>query len=302
MDELDTDIHEIDTTGLKLLHDNLEMLVWDMGDGRIIRVSNRTESLEQAQHVLEVYDAAFRATGMTPRPYEVVRVGDRFGVVVEFVRGLSLGVHLAFGTYSPSEAGKEFGEIALRMHRARMRSGYDMRSTYIAMARYAGAHLPDAHMRRLVGLIEDIPDRDTFLHGDIHPGNVIVNKEGTRLIDMDSVGFGHPVFDLACMKAVMFKEVPEKVTELGITLETGAVGVKTIWDAVLQTYFSGWDEDEVAAIAVRIDILAHLTHCCGGAVYFGDDSEAARYWFEEHIGPFGELLRDALPQVDRLDF
>lgn len=296
------DVRKVDTTGLALVCDHLDMTVWDDGDGRIVRVGDRTRSLEDARAIFDAYDTAHRVTGVTPRPYEVVQVGDRFGVVVEWVRGFSLGAHLKFGSYSPSEAGEALGEIALLLHRAHAHTGCDMRALFIAMAQRIAPYVPDDQARRLVESIRGIPAQDTLLHGDIHPGNVIVNRDGLRLIDMDTVGFGHPVFELACMNAFIFRGVPIKIEEFGMTPEEGVAAAKVLWEAALRRYFSGWDADEVSAASVRIEILARLTRCFGGPKYLEADNAFVDHWMQENIGAFRVLLRDALPQVDRLDF
>ena len=40
------DVREFDPTGLALVCDQLDMTVWDMGDGRIVRSSDRMTTFE----------------------------------------------------------------------------------------------------------------------------------------------------------------------------------------------------------------------------------------------------------------
>ena len=46
-------------------------------------------------------------------------------------------------------------------------------------------------------LIQNIPNRDTFLHGDYRSKNIMVRNSEFQLIDIDSANIGHPVFDIA---------------------------------------------------------------------------------------------------------
>lgn len=266
------------------------------------RAGDRTRSLEDAQAVFDAYDIAHRATAVTPRPYEVVQVGDCFGVVVEWIRGFSLEAHLTLGSYSPSEAGEALGEIAQLMHRAHTHKGCDMRALFITMAQRIASYLPNDQAQRLIELIRGIPVQDTLLHGDIHPGNVIVNRSGLHLIDMDTVGYGHPVFELACMNAFIFRGLPIKIEEFSMTPEEGTASARVLWEAALRRYFSGWDEDKVSTVRIRIEIHARLTRCFGGPKYLETESTLVDYWMQENVGAFRVLLRDALPEVDRLDF
>lgn len=52
---------------------------------------------------------------------------------------------------------------------------------------------------KLQRLFENIPDRCTFIHGDCHPGNVMIQGGKLVFIDMMTCGSGHPVFDLTSM-------------------------------------------------------------------------------------------------------
>ena len=296
------DVREFDPTGLVLVCDHLDMTVWDLDDGRILRSGDRTATFEQAIRSFNLYETAFRATGVTPRPYEVVRIGQRYGVIVEYVRGFSLGFHLTIGSYSPVEAGELFGDISLRMHSIELREGYDMHALFVGMARCVAPHLPARHAERLIELVSAIPPRDTLLHGDIHAGNVIINRSGAHLIDMDTISFGHPVFDLAISEAHVYHGIAQKVVDLSIGIESATRSADTLWDATLRRYFLGRSEDEIARIAKRIEILALLTRCCGGPLYFEEDMEETERWISQHVETFEELLADTLPQVERLDF
>ena len=296
------DVREVDTAGLPIVCDHLDMTVWRTGDGRAIRCGERTQSIQDALAVLEAYDAAFRATGVTPRPFEVVRVGDRFGVVVEYVQGMTLGMQMTLGGYTPSEAGEALGEVALRVHRAHARCGLDMHAAYETMADRVSPLLGRPQARRLAELVRRIPASDTLLHGDLHPGNVVVYNGDLRLIDMDTVGFGHPAFDLACMESFVFRGVAEKVGQFGMTMEAGLEAAGVLWKAVLKRYFRGRDDGEIASIAVGLEILAGLTRCLGGPAYLSADNESTRAWMRENIGAFKSMLDEALPRVERLDF
>jgi hypothetical protein len=170
------------------------------------------------------------------------------------------------------------------------------------MARCVAPHLPAQHAEQLVELVRSIPPRNTLLHGDLHAGNVIINRSGAHLIDMDTISFGHPVLDLAITEAYLYFGIAQKVAELNITVETATRSADAMWDAVLRRYFMGRSEDELARIAQRVEILAQLTRCCGGPMYFEEDKAATERWIMRQIEAFDGLLANTLPQVERLDF
>ena len=52
---------------------------------------------------------------------------------------------------------------------------------------------------KLRKIFENIPDRNTFVHGDCHPGNAMLKDGEMMLIDLSNGGSGHPIFDLMSM-------------------------------------------------------------------------------------------------------
>lgn len=60
------------------------------------------------------------------------------------------------------------------------------------------------HIEEIVGAI---PDSNTLIHGDFHPGNIIIRQDEMVLIDVGGASHGHPVFDLISMYRMMTKEM-----------------------------------------------------------------------------------------------
>ena len=48
-------------------------------------------------------------------------------------------------------------------------------------------------------MLDAVPERDTVVHCDYHENNVLYQNGKLILIDLIDMGYGHPVFDLACM-------------------------------------------------------------------------------------------------------
>ena len=55
---------------------------------------------------------------------------------------------------------------------------------------------PASTHAKMVDAIERIPERDTFVHGDVHSNNIMVEGGHLVLIDMGAARCGHPIFDL----------------------------------------------------------------------------------------------------------
>ena len=124
-------------------------------------------------------------------------------------------------------------------------------------------------LRKMRAVIENVPDRNTFIHGDAHPGNVMLQNGEYRFIDLGGASKGHPVFDTVSM-CMTFKigqysdeEARNKRDILrGFSIEE----LQLIWDTYLRTYLDTDDgellkkaEEQIIAITCARVILAAIS-------------------------------------------
>lgn len=107
-------------------------------------------------------------------------------------------------------------------------------------------------------LIREVPDSKKLLHGDFHLKNIIICKGRPMLIDMDTLCFGDPVFDLATIanSYLTFPKIaPEAATvHLGISVEDAGY----IWKRTLSSYYEDSSHEELSQIehkAISLGLL-----------------------------------------------
>lgn len=107
---------------------------------------------------------------------------------------------------------------------------------------------------KLEKLIEGIKDRNTFVHGDCHFKNIMVQKDELILIDMDTLSHGHPIFELAaiyCPYVAFEEDEPGNVEKfLGVKYDFSS---KLFNDIV--TRYIGKNNEEIFD---KIKIVAYL--------------------------------------------
>ena len=123
---------------------------------------------------------------------------------------------------------------------SRDRAKADIRATL-----NAGLYTPQ-EAEKLYKLIDKIPYRNTFIHQDFHPGNIMLQNGEIVLIDVEDSGLGHPVLDLSSMDLVYITAAKTqwKTTEMGITKQQFA----TLWDLIIKRYFGTTDPKEIEEI------------------------------------------------------
>ena len=96
-------------------------------------------------------------------------------------------------------------------------------------------------------MMKAIPEPEFMIHGDYHANNVMIQNGEPLLIDMDTVAYGHPIFDFAAiyLAFVGYCECNHEGTLdfYGLPYETTV----KIWETLMEQYF----EDE----AVRKDVI-----------------------------------------------
>ena len=102
--------------------------------------------------------------------------------------------------------------------------------------------------------MKNVPDRKTFIHGDCHAGNVMLQDNELMFIDLSCAGCGHPIFDLMSMYLTAGCHQGELFQHYTVEEST------RIWKIFLSTYLNSEDseflakaEEQVAAFSsVRV--------------------------------------------------
>ena len=258
----------IDTEGLNSLSDR-NTGPWRLDDDTILRTSEDhgrkpLATQEDAQAVYDVYRAVREAGIATPRPLEIVRTPEGYGVVVEYVHGAGVGLHLMLGLLTNDELGQKLGRLQRTLHAAHTSVGKDWNAEFGAWAHELSTLLPAELGDRLVKLVASIPQQNNLLHGDLHPGNVIIRKGELIPIDMEYAGYGNPLYDLAITCSRMRYNVPRVAVHRGykVSIESLTKMVATIWDAHLRSYFADVSPEELDRISLVIDVLAEVENYC----------------------------------------
>lgn len=277
---------------------------WRTDDDKLLRIACgkrplRTE--DEAREMLAVYRAS-AAAASTPDGHEVVRIDGGYGVVVDYVAGLGMHTHLAFGSYSFEEAGRVIGSLLRKLHGARMELGRDWKQIFCDWTNVLAPLLPSGQGARLVSLVDAIPECHCLLHGDFHVGNMIVSGEDLTPIDMEHAGFGHPVFDLAIARSRTLGNARREARDRRLDIQAAERFAREIWDGLLESYFEGAAAGELAKIDRRIEVLCEVDKCCFGYGIEHIEPEGLNEHQQARVTLCAERLAEMLPHLERLDF
>ena len=294
----------IDTEGLTSLSRS-QPGPWRLEDGRILRVSCGGYPIateEEAREMLATYQVCAASVG-TPNAYEVVRVSGGYGVVVDYVVGLGMEVHVAIGSYTPEDMGHAMAELLRRLHARHMEVGRDWNEVFRGWATALSPLVPDGLGDRLVSLVESLPRRHSLLHGDFHAGNIILSNGVLTPIDMEYAGFGHPVFDLSVARSRMVSNAAAQIRGQGEGADADMLeqSARQAWQALLGAYFEDASTSELEELDRRIEVLSGLERSCIAYGIARTGSEGAGERQLSRVAPHVGRIAELICRVERLD-
>lgn len=265
----------------------------------IVKVYNNSDSLPAIQRERELARKAFVLGVPTAISYDVVKVGDKFGSVFELLDTKSLSEYIADEPENFDKYVKCFADLLLQIHDTDV-SPDDMPSgkeKFQSRVEQVKGFVPDDMYLKLRDLVDAVPDRNKMLHCDYHTNNVLLQNGEVILIDMDTLSYGHPIFELANIHIayVGFGIVNPKIVEnfIGLPYET----TKKIWSKFLCYYLGTEDEERINDVERKVSILSYLRYI-RHVQRRGINTDEDKLVVDTCIKVIDELLS----QVDSLDF
>jgi len=201
------------------------------------------QELDFAQHVY--------ALGIpTPRMFDMVRVGDGYGQLVELIKGKkSLSRICADESSRIGEMAKLLASLGLRLHAIPCNTDFFPSRKDLALKGIdASDFVDDADKEKLRAFLQGVEDEKTCLHGDFQMGNLIVSADGKPYwIDLGWFSHGSPMFDMGHLFLVcqVYSQFPTAQDIFHMSQEQ----LKNFWNLFAEAYTGNKDISAFTALA-----------------------------------------------------
>ena len=177
------------------------------------------------------------ATGIpTPEPGDFVTDGTRYGIRFRRVRD-KISYARAVGNHPEDVAryAEEFAVLCRQLHATHVNTAdFDCVKDRLAAQLAENPFFTKVEKDRLLRFIQDAPDVDTALHGDLQFGNIIFAGDKRYFIDLGDFCYGYPLFDIGMVYSTAFLSSPEFVREaFHMEMDTAV----RFWQAFAPVYF-----------------------------------------------------------------
>lgn len=201
--------------------------------------------VEMAQHVL--------ALGLTtPHMYEIVRVGDCFGMTFERIQGKRSLSRICAD--EPSRIGEIATLLATEGKQLHTKPCdtvfFPSHKEQTLKAIEVASFVSEADKQKLSTFVESLTEETTCVHGDFQMGNLIVSGEGRPYwIDLGWFSYGTPMFDIGHL--YLLCNVYSQFQGLRDITHMTQEQLLAFWDAFATAYSGSADHADFDACAAK---------------------------------------------------
>ena len=200
----------IDISNAQVIGEGFFSTVYRINKDTIVKVFKRTSDADQIERELRLAKQAFVLGIPTAISFDIVKAGGFLGVRFEMLDCISLKNDFKEHPELYDSLLERYVKLLKKINTTDCMDSAvpDMKAFYLKKVEVCKEALDEKHYKKCLDLIKSIPDRNTFVHGDCHFKNIMVQGEDFLLIDMDTLSRGHPIFELANLRApyVAFEE------------------------------------------------------------------------------------------------
>ena len=225
----------------------------------IVKVYN-IDNLSMIENEQKRSRQAFLKGIPTAIPFDIVKVGNRYGSVFEMIKAVNCNDLLVAEPERLDEITGMYAAFLKQVHGVLSEPGElpDAREEYIRYLDTAAEILPAGVCEKIRALIREMPEDLHIVHGDIQLKNVMLSDGEMILIDMDTLSCGNPVFDLAGMYmayvAFLEDEPDNSLKFLGLPGET----CEKLFFGTLRKYLNAESEEAFRAALDKITLLGYV--------------------------------------------
>lgn len=243
-------LREISLEGCPVIGEGYFSTVYRLDADTIVKVFNKFPTdLDSIMAGQKSAREAFIRGIPTAITFDVVRAEKYYGVVYEMAGAETLAEAVNKNPARLDELSTKAGRLLRDIHSAEFEPGTfpdvltQWREFVEALYAHEAISLNDRDM--LNAILDRIPQRNTFIHYDYHPKNIMLQGDELMLIDIADSVLGYPAIDfsslyfLAVMVAPMMKNSGRSIKDIIGLPDDMAMG---FWNGILRGYF-GTDDD-----------------------------------------------------------
>ncbi|MBQ7562962.1 MAG: anti-sigma factor antagonist [Lachnospiraceae bacterium] len=246
--------------GLEVIGRGFYGTVYRIDAESIVKVYKGKDSIPIIENEKRMAQKAFLNGIPTAISYDIVKVGEDYGSVFELLNARTFHELWQTKELPLPELVAKYTGLLKTVHATSLEPGIfpSWRERFLEYLDVIAKHLTKKQFDGLHKLLTDMKEEQTVVHGDIQMKNVMMVDNEPMLIDIDTLGQGNPVFDLAGLYVAYqsFKE-DEPGNSLSF-FQMPDEEVDRLWHCIIEDYFDPGNEDERQRMINKIALTAAI--------------------------------------------
>lgn len=262
-------LREISVEGCEIIGKGGHGTVYRLDGDTIVKIFGEKEPFDEIEREISYSKKAFVFGIPTAISYDVVKCGSCYGVVYELINADTLTNWLCAHPETLDEYAVKYGAIIKTLHETEADTGIfgNTKDLYNKWVDDMSIYYTPDEIAILHEVINSIPDSKTFIHGDIHSKNMMVQDGELLFIDMADLTYGHRIFDYAGMALTHVMAGPYVKYVMGIDNDMA----EKLYFTALKANFPGKTDAELERIHKVIMGYAGIKYAISPAVNKNQD-------------------------------
>lgn len=258
--EVERQLRKVSVEGCKMIGKGANGEVYRLDLDSIIKVYPKNALIEDVKRERNLAQKAFLQGIPTAISYNVVDCDGKYGIIFELLNSDCLSSVISKYPENYDKYATEYVGLYKKMHNTVAQDGAfpSIKDIYYSYIEGCKDWYSPEEIDILIQLVDNVPDRNTLIHGDYHAHNIMIQDDELTLIDMGDLSYGHPIFDFlatASTQANLVELNPEFAqVHTGMPVEY----IKKLWNDLLRMYFVDKSEDEIKKIDQQIRLYSKL--------------------------------------------
>lgn len=229
-------------------------IVYRLNEDTIIKVFRPGTDIEDVRSEIMMAKEAFVMGMPTAISFDIVRVGEQYGLVYEMLHADTLSACVRREPEKVDAFARQYAELFRQLHQIEVpadSSVPDALEHDRQQVKYIRRYFSEEDVNLLLQILDAIPAGRRLLHLDLQTKNAMVQNGELMLIDMGEVGYGHPLLDLGHAYSAMVALVGEYEKIIGMPQTLGT----ELWNRAMGYYFEGLPEEVVEQRKRQIEVV-----------------------------------------------
>ena len=229
--------------------------VYRLSDDTIIKVFRKDTTMDVLNTEMNMAKESFLLGMPTAITFDVVRVGEQFGLVYELLKAKTLSDCIKQHPERIDEYANLYARLFRQLHSIEVRNDGIIGDSYekeINQLNHIRRYFDDESVDLLIHIVQSIPKGNRLLHGDLQTKNVMLQDGELMMIDMGEVGYGHPLLDLAHSYSSLVSLIGDYEATIGFPRKYG----EPFWNIMMNVYFEGESAETIAHRNEQIRVVS----------------------------------------------